>query len=157
MRNENDSAGDGQQGIPFREEWIPGIRLGALTFGSSLEGILKEYMVQKITPFGGDLPGCTTYEFPGSSSLELSVEAGILTGILCWKQCFLEGVDLIGMTVDEAVNYLGRHFSYEPEWDAPGDGIISYSCTLGGALFFRDGKVSGVSISEIIDPEDPGV
>jgi hypothetical protein len=157
MKNDNESAEGCQQGIPFREEWIPGIRLGSLTFGSSLEEIMKVYKVQKITPYRGDLPGCTTYQFPGSNSLELSVEAGMLTGIYCWQKCFLEGVDLIGMTVEKAVNYLGRHFAHDPEWDAPGDGIISYSCTLGGSLFFSEGKVSGVSIHEIIDPEDPGV
>jgi hypothetical protein len=117
--------------------WTPGTSVGPFRFGDEAAPIIQLHQLVKLKR-DSPIVDWDTYEIPDCES-RVMVEDGRIARVLCCDAINYMGVDLLGLTLNDARALLGRENQLEENvavWEV----VLSYY-ELGLTLYFRGGVV----------------
>jgi SAM-dependent MidA family methyltransferase len=106
------------EGKAIQWDWIPCVSVGPITFGEPALPIIQKYNLPLIPEFGSSEEH--VYEFPDRTTIV--VENRLIDSISCKSNFFYQGVNLIGLSIEEIRVVLGQEdevdqFEYQTCFD----------------------------------------
>ncbi|WP_299817497.1 hypothetical protein [uncultured Roseibium sp.] len=133
--------------------WTPGVGVGPLKFGVSIDDNQTDLDLKLLVPEGGDASGWATYEVGGPNKT-ISTENGKIESIQCEDYFGYKNENLIGMSEAELVAHMGEEpyeIGVSVEYD---NGVIETPFeydNLALIAWSADGKIVSASAHEIVD------
>jgi len=132
----------------------PRTRVGDFEFNCLIESVISQFEFSHYTPKGEDYE---VYEIEGHKT-SIYVEEGLITSINCKEECLYKGRNMIGMEIDDFLNYYGWEPDDEPdELDFEEDDIPQYVYDFDEPdlqVWTKDGIIVTVIASNYIEEED---
>ncbi|POF29593.1 hypothetical protein [Roseibium marinum] len=134
-------------------KWRPGVSVGPVKFGVSLQDYQADFDVALIEPEGTDATGWGEYEFGGEDKT-VWTEEGKIVGVRCDDFFGYKGKNLIGMSEAEFIEHMGRdpdEIGTSVEYE---DGSIQTPFEyedLALEVWSEDGKIVCASATEIVN------
>jgi hypothetical protein len=121
--------------------WIPGESVGPFRFGEEADRVIKQERLIKLEP---DIATADwdTYAVPNCES-RVYVKNGKVTAVLCEESLYYKNVELLGLSLDEIRNILGKEDELV-ENRGLGDAVY-YDRTFGLTLWTIEGLVNSAT------------
>ncbi|MBO6893263.1 MAG: hypothetical protein JJ866_15070 [Roseibium sp.] len=87
-------------------EWVPGLRVGPVAFGSEIDGYRTTLNLRLLEPEGADETGWGTYSFDNEDKT-IWTENGKVICVRCDDYFGFKGVNLIGLAREELIAQMG--------------------------------------------------
>ncbi|MCY6383086.1 hypothetical protein [Hoeflea prorocentri] len=133
--------------------WIPGESVGPIVLGNPAESISSFLTVERKNYDCGpeDETFCDV-----DDEWMISAENGYISTIACFRKCVYEGVNLVGLPIEDCLERLGcdRNKSADDSvWFEDGDQDVYEVDSLGAQIWVFKGRVDSIAVMEIYDED----
>ncbi|MEX3009257.1 hypothetical protein [Hoeflea sp. TYP-13] len=133
--------------------WIPGESVGPIVFGSPVKSVSSFLTIERKN-FDQE-PEDETF-CDANDEWMISAENGYISAIDCFRKCFYEGVNLVGLPIEDCLELLGcdRNKTVDDTvWFEDGDQDVYEIDSLGAQIWVFKGRVLSISVMEIYDED----
>ena len=102
--------------------WIPLRRVGCFEFGSGIADCIGTHHLVEIPEEYNETVGWKVYRSPGDDNIRIFSENGEVVSVACYDECLYQGVNLIGLSLEEFVQVVGSQPLAQPDTILVDDG-----------------------------------